>query len=180
MVQTGSPVFDHELDRILATVRRHGASISSLSEAFASDLVLNFVWDSGRLRFPAFILAFSTAIERFYYLRASFFGRFPRGLRSPGLQRVFSRARVSESHAADERGDPELEGYLLRRGHTELLFSVVLEMYFCYCSKKAPTVARVSVVYSGSEQLEGFIICSEDFLLVRADSPVSCARPTTY
>ena len=41
---------------------------------------------------------------------------------------MFSRARVSESRATDERGDPELEGYLLEKGDTGVVFSVVLEI----------------------------------------------------
>ena len=45
-----------------------------------------------------------------------------------GLRRVFSRARVSESRGTDERGDPEREGYLLGKGDTDALFSVVLEI----------------------------------------------------
>ena len=39
-----------------------------------------------------------------------------------GLRQVFSRARVSESRAADERGDRELEGYLLEKGDTGVIF----------------------------------------------------------
>ena len=84
-----------------------------------------------------------------------------------GLQRVSSRARALESPAADERGDPELDVYLLRRGHTELLFYVVLEIYFAIVLQRL----QGSLVHlrSSAEQLnKGFIVCSEDFL-VRAD-----------
>ena len=59
-----------------------------------------------------------------------------------GLRRVFSRARVSESRAADERGDPELEGYLLGRGDKEVLCSSVLEICFAVVLK-GPRVAHV-------------------------------------
>ena len=41
---------------------------------------------------------------------------------------MFSRALVSESRATDERGNPELEGDLLGKGDTGILFSVVLEI----------------------------------------------------
>ena len=41
---------------------------------------------------------------------------------------MLSRARVSESRATDERGDPELVGYLLGKGDADVLFSVGLEM----------------------------------------------------
>ena len=37
------------------------SSSAAVSEAFASDFVFNLVWDSRRLRFPAFVLALSTA-----------------------------------------------------------------------------------------------------------------------
>ena len=77
-----------------------------MSEDFASDFVFNFLWDSRRLRFPAFVLALSTA------------SRVARA----GLRRVFSRARVSGSRATDERGDPELEGYLLRGEETRTFY----------------------------------------------------------
>ena len=49
--------------RIFCCVEETRSSIFSLREAFAIDLVLNFVWDSGRLRLPAFMLAFSTSIR---------------------------------------------------------------------------------------------------------------------
>ena len=87
---------------------------TAVSEALASDFVLNLVWDSRRLGFPGFVLAFSTA---FLEGRA---GRVPTG--------VFSRARVPESRATDERGAPELEGSSLGRGDTEVLFFSVLEI----------------------------------------------------
>ena len=41
---------------------------------------------------------------------------------------MFSRARISESRATDERGDPEFEGYLPGPGDTEILFCSVLEI----------------------------------------------------
>ena len=41
---------------------------------------------------------------------------------------MFSRVLVSESRATDERGDPELEGYLLGGEDTEVLFSSVLDI----------------------------------------------------
>ena len=41
---------------------------------------------------------------------------------------MFSSAHVSESRATDEPGDPEDEGYLLEKGDTDVLFSVVLEV----------------------------------------------------
>ena len=47
-----------------------------------------------------------------------------------GPRRVFPRARISESRAADERSDPKLEGSLLGRGDTEALLSSVLEICF--------------------------------------------------
>ena len=62
LVQTDSPVFDHELEEYFAALWRHGA-VFSLGEAFAIYLVVNFVWDSGRLHLPAFMLAFSTSIR---------------------------------------------------------------------------------------------------------------------
>ena len=45
-----------------------------------------------------------------------------------GLRRVLSRARVSEFRATDDRGDPELERYLLGKKDTGVLFSLVLEV----------------------------------------------------
>ena len=35
--------------------------VTAVSEAFTSDFVLNLGWDSRLLRFPGFVLAFSTA-----------------------------------------------------------------------------------------------------------------------
>ena len=103
-----------------------------MSEAYASDFVLKLVWDSRRLR--SCLCAWS-------------------------FRRVFSRARVPESRATDERGDPELEGYLLGREDTEFLFSSVLDICFALVLK-GPRVARVNsghgvLWYSGSERLKG-------------------------
>ena len=56
---------------------------------------------------------------------------------------MFSPARVSESRATEERGDPELEGYLLGRGDTEVLFDSVLDICFT-AVLKGPRVARVN------------------------------------
>ena len=39
---------------------------------------------------------------------------------------MFSRVRVLEYRATDNRGNPELEGNLLGRGDTDVLFSSVL------------------------------------------------------
>ena len=41
---------------------------------------------------------------------------------------MFSSARVSKCRATDERADPELEGFLLVKGDTAVLFSVLLEI----------------------------------------------------
>ena len=41
---------------------------------------------------------------------------------------MFSHARVSGFRAIDERGDPELDEYLLETGDTDALFSVVPEI----------------------------------------------------
>ena len=46
-----------------------------------------------------------------------------------GLRRVFSNARILESRATDELGDPELEGSLPGRGDTEVIFSSFLEIF---------------------------------------------------
>ena len=75
-------------------------------------------------------------------LRAFFFDRFPRGSRSlgsalAGLRRVFSRARVSESRATHKHGDPELEGYSLGRGDTDVLFFSVLEYFLVVAPRRA-------------------------------------------
>ena len=72
-------------------------------------------------------------------LRACFFDRFPRRSREP-YSDVCSPVRASRSLAPPtERGDPELEGYLLEKGDTEVLFSVVLEICLvrCCCSAKS-------------------------------------------
>ena len=50
--------------------------------------------------------------------------------RARQARRVFSRARVSESRATDELGEPELEGSLPGRGDLEVLLSSVLEICF--------------------------------------------------
>ena len=103
-----------------------------MSEAFASDFASNLVWDFGRLRFPAFVLAFLTAFLE---------GRIRRA------PRVFSRARVSESRATDERDDPELEGYLLGKGHTELLFSSVLDIWFVVVAPRRASCDRLDLTF---------------------------------
>ena len=59
--------------------------------------------------------------------------RFPQPLSRvalAGLRRVLSRERVSESRATDERGLPQVEGYSLGAGDTEILFSSVVEICF--------------------------------------------------
>ena len=105
---------------------------TALSDAFASDFVLNVGWDSGRLRFPGFELAFSAA--------------FLEGPARRALTGVLLCARlgvsVSDSRATDERGVPELEGYLLGRGDTEVPFASVQEICF-EVVLKGPRVARV-------------------------------------
>ena len=104
---------------------------AAVSEAFASDSVFNLVWDSRRLRLPAFVLPLSTA---FLEGRAR---RAPTGV-----------PRVSESRATDERGDPELEGYLLGRGETEVLFSSVLEIRFVAVDAKLEGARRHGRLFS--------------------------------
>ena len=70
---------------------------------------VEFRLDSRRLCLPGFALAFSTAFLEGCARRAH--GCFP--VRAP-----------------NERGGPELEGSLLGRGDTEVLFSLVLEVCF--------------------------------------------------
>ena len=95
------------------------------------------------LRFR-FRLEFSLGLQTplLSWLRACFFDRFSRGSRSPGSHGVFSGARVSESSATDERGEPGLEGYVLGRGDVEVLLSSVLEICFAVVIKGL-TVALV-------------------------------------
>ena len=75
------------------------SSIFCLRGAFAIDLVLNFVWDSGHLCLPAFMLAFSTSIEGFYCLRACFFTTFLEGRARGPPTNVCSPVRASWSLA---------------------------------------------------------------------------------
>ena len=80
-------------------------------EAFASDsehIVLNSGWIPDAFAFLA-----SRLLSRPLSSRVAL----------AWLRRVFSRARISESRATDDRSDPELEGSWLGREDTEVLFS---------------------------------------------------------
>ena len=100
------------------------------SEAFASDFVFEFRLE---LQTPSLSC-----------LRCLLFRPLSSRIALAGLRRVFSRARarVSESRATDECGDPELEGYLLGQGDTEVLFSSVLDIRFAVVVK-GPRAAHV-------------------------------------
>ena len=74
---------------------------TAVSEAFASDFVLNLGWDPRRLRFPRFVLAFSTAFPEGRARRAPT-GVLPcallgvsryRRARRPRTRRIFVGAR---------------------------------------------------------------------------------------
>ena len=89
-----------------------------------------------------------------------------------GLGQIFSRARVLESRATDERGEPGLEGYSLRRSDTEFLFFSILEFGLAVgllglrvARLDSTRVLRISTI-------ERRIIRSEDVVLVRVDSLV--------
>ena len=60
---------------------------------------------------------------------------------------MFSRTRVSESRAPDERGDPELEGSSLARGDTEFLFSLVLEICFVVVAPRRDSCVRLDLSF---------------------------------
>ena len=65
-----------------------------------------------------------------------------------GLRRVFSRARISESRATDECGEPELEVFLLGRGDTEVLFSLVLEICSAVVARRRAYIIVLSFFLS--------------------------------
>ena len=58
---------------------------------------------------------------------------------------MFFRARVSESRATDERGNPELEGYSMGRGDSEVRLYSALEICFDIVLK-GRRVARVGSI----------------------------------
>ena len=106
---------------------------AAVSEAFASDFVLIILSGTpGAFDFLPSCLLFRPLSSR---------------VALAGLRRVFSRVRVSESHANDERGDPELEGYLLGSGDTELLFSSVLEIRFVVAAPRIPPCDRLGLSF---------------------------------
>ena len=88
-----------------------------------------------------------------------------------GLPRVFSRPRVSESHATDERGDAELEGSLFGRGDTEFLFCSVLEIRSAVAAPHRAYCDRLDLSYFLSEVRSALLtlpLHSPDSLALRA------------
>ena len=65
---------------------------------------------------------------------------------------MLSRVRVSESRATDERGDHELEGSLLGKGDTDVLFFVALEICLGVVVPRSASCGRLhlTVVVSSS------------------------------
>ena len=102
------------------------------SEAIASDSVLNLVWDSRRLRFLGFVLAFSIA---FLEGRAR---RAPIGV-LPCAHLGVSRHRRARR--------PRLEGPLAGRGNTEVLFSWVLEICFAAVAPRRAYCDRLDLSF---------------------------------
>ena len=113
------------------------------SEAFASDPVLNLGWIPDAFAFLASCLLFRPLFSR---------------IALTGLRRVFSRSRISESCATDERGDPELEGSLLGREDTEVLFFSVVDICFADVAPRRAHCDRLNLSLFLSEVLSALLM----------------------